>query len=294
MEQQKEEGLASLLAKAPELRGNVEIWRAYCALEQEYRAQLDAIHHGFVHGGVTKVLWWCWLQGLPAAPDLCKVCLESLVRHMPEDWQIFIVTEENYHRFITLPEFIEQKYQQGRISKAHFTDILRTELLVRHGGVWVDATVYCSRDAGAFLTSYPLFLYSQMARGCPGIPASNWLISSIPHHPILETVRDLLYIFWKKKDVTPNYFFYHFFLNMTIGKYPELWHLVPRYSNIPPHLLQWEMLEPYNERRMQQLLDMASFHKLTYRIPAGIPQEQLQASFLGKLLQRKRVWQLEG
>lgn len=54
MEQQKEEGLASLLAKAPELRGNVEIWRAYCALEQEYRAQLDAIHHGFVHGGGDK------------------------------------------------------------------------------------------------------------------------------------------------------------------------------------------------------------------------------------------------
>lgn len=290
---QKEENLASLLAKALELRGNVDIWRAYCALEQEYHAQLGAIHHEFVHGG-AKVLWWCWLQGLPAAPDLCKVCLESLVRHMPEDWQIYVVTEENYRRFITLPEVIEKKYRQGKISKAHFTDILRTELLVRHGGVWVDATVYCSRDAGTFLASYPLFLYSQIARGCPGIPASNWLISSIPHHPILETVRDLLHIFWQEKDAAPNYFFYHFFLNMAIGKYPELWHLVPRYSNIPSHLLQWEMLEPYNEQRMQQLLAMASFHKLTYRIPASIPQEQLQASFLGKLLQRKRVWQLEG
>lgn len=35
---------------------------------------------------------------------------------------------------------------------------------------------------------------------------------------------------------------------------------------------------------------MASFHKLTYRIPAGISEKQLQASFLGKLLQGKRVF----
>lgn len=34
--------------------------------------------------GHENIIWWCWLQGLDNAPEICRVCLESLRRWHPE------------------------------------------------------------------------------------------------------------------------------------------------------------------------------------------------------------------
>ena len=32
----------------------------------------------------------------------------------------------------------------GQITKTHLSDLLRLELLIRYGGTWIDATVFCT------------------------------------------------------------------------------------------------------------------------------------------------------
>ena len=88
-------------------------------------------------------IWFCWLQGLEQAPPLVKLCYEALGQKLP-DREIVVIDAKNVFDYITLPEEIVEKWKRGIIGPAHFSDLIRLELLVRYGGYWIDATVYLS------------------------------------------------------------------------------------------------------------------------------------------------------
>lgn len=210
-----------------------------------------------------KVIWWCWLQGEENAPDLCRACLSSLRRNLP-DFKINIVTEKNMWSLVTVPEYIRNKYEKGTISRTHFSDILRTCLLVEHGGVWIDSTVYCTGCHDDIL-SENLFWFSNIMRGDKGISFSSWLISAHKKEPVLMTIRDLLFLYWKNHSHLYHYFIYHFFGTMALEKYPEIAEKVPVFSNVPPHIMQNELFGEYSEKRFAHYVQMGDFHKLTYK-----------------------------
>lgn len=43
-----------------------------------------------------------------------------------------IITAENYRNYVTLPTDIEKKHDRGIIPNAHFTDLIRLELLIKY------------------------------------------------------------------------------------------------------------------------------------------------------------------
>lgn len=94
-------------------------------------------------GGVPKIVWFSWLQGIDQAPDLVKVCLASQRKHLP-DYEFRVFDLSNYQHWIELPEYIVRKYKKGLIPAASFSDLLRLSVLQKYGGVWMDATVFCS------------------------------------------------------------------------------------------------------------------------------------------------------
>ena len=90
-----------------------------------------------------KILWFCWLQGLDNAPLSVKKCIDVAAREMPQ-YTLRVITADNYKRWVALPVYIEEKYKKGYIPKAHMSDLLRVELLSAYGGIYMDASVYCS------------------------------------------------------------------------------------------------------------------------------------------------------
>ena len=85
------------------------------------------------------------------------------------DRNVHILTEENYRDYVTFPPFIQQKIDSGVISKTHMSDLLRLELLIRHGGLWLDATVLCtSPEVPAYMTDCDLFLFQDLKPGFDG------------------------------------------------------------------------------------------------------------------------------
>ena len=94
-----------------------------------------------------RKIWFCWLQGMENAPELVKVCHESLCKNI-KDREIVVLTNENLSQYVHLPEYIERKHKKGIIPDAAFTDMLRLELLCKHGGAWIDSTVLCTGEDG--------------------------------------------------------------------------------------------------------------------------------------------------
>ena len=214
----------------------------------------------------TKKIFWCWLQGEENAPLLCKKCLQSLRRQFT-NYEIVVVTDENMFSLVKIPDYIVEKYKKGIITRTHFSDILRTALIVEHGGVWIDSTVFCT-GYNTPVFDYPMFVFQDWKFDLEQpVVASSWFISAFKGHPILRSALDLLYDYWTNHNYLENYFLFHLFFKMATERYSELWKQVPRFSNIPPHILQFEMFDRYSEERFEQIKKMSDFHKLTYKHP---------------------------
>lgn len=233
-------------------------------IENKYKKFLNKLEYNKNTNEFSNKVWWCWFQGEENAPDLNRACLNSLKKNL-FDREIIVITDENYEQYIKLPQYIKEKYHKGIITKTHFSDILRTNLLVKYGGTWIDSSVLCtSYDRELFDKN--LFVYQNWKTGDDSIVASSWFITSEVNNPILKDTLNLLNEYWKKHNYLINYFLFHFFFAMATQKYNEQWRKVDRFSNLPPHILQFELLENYSNKRFEQIENMASFHKLNQKL----------------------------
>lgn len=114
-------------------------------LEKKYSWKLKEFDQNYVereHKNSNRI-WICWFQGLENAPELVKKCYQSVLENNKEK-EIILITNDNIHRYVQFPKYILEKWKKGQITNTHMTDLLRLELLTRYGGMWLDATVFCS------------------------------------------------------------------------------------------------------------------------------------------------------
>lgn len=238
-------------------------------LRKKYRKTVAAFQqaHTPQEGENSGKIWVCWLQGMESAPKLVQSCFASLQKHLPHR-QIVVLTQENYKNYVNFPAHIQEKIDNGTISKTHFSDLLRLELLIRYGGTWVDATVFCSGgNIPDYMLDSELFLYQTLKPGLDGHPTgiSSWFMTARSNHPILMLTRHLLHTYWKKHKKMGDYFLLHDCFQLAIEAYPEYWNTVIPFSNSTPHILLLRMFETYDAQLWQAVTQMTPFHKLTYK-----------------------------
>ena len=89
-----------------------------------------------------RPIWFCWLQGVAAAPPLVKACYNSLKQLA--GYSLVVIDNTNWREYVELPGYIVEKWEKGRIPAAMFSDLLRVELQIKYGGTWIDSTVLCT------------------------------------------------------------------------------------------------------------------------------------------------------
>ena len=219
-------------------------------------------------GGLnSNIIWWLWLQGESEAPDICKACLASLRLWHPEK-RIIVLDSKNISDYVTFPGHIQDKYKQGKISKAHYSDLLRVQLLVEHGGTWIDSTILCTGRKTEYIMHLPLFVFQWDS---PIFAASSWFMVSSPHNRIITLTRDLLFEYWKNYDYIMHYFLLHMFMNMAAEAYKSEWEKMPVMSNQPPFHMGDARYDDYSEERMRYFESISDFHKVSYKLKDGIP-----------------------
>ena len=143
---------------------------------------------------------------------------ESWRRHHP-DWEMRLWTDEN------LPDDLVRKEAYERLRKpAERSDIIRLEVLLRFGGVYVDTDVECLRSIDPLLEGVEFC----MAYNRPG-RVNNAVIGATPGHPILErAIRELRPVteYGLNKWGTGPYF-----LSKLIQQYPDVTIFPPGYFN---------------------------------------------------------------
>lgn len=215
----------------------------------------------------SNKVWICWFQGEEKAPDLVKACINSIRNNMP-DKEVIVLTNETIPLYVRFPEYIQKKWKSNKIPQAHYSDLLRVELLCKYGGMWIDATVLCtSNKIPECINDAPLFVYKQLdlvRLDYDPTVCSSWFISSYSNNNILLLTRKLLWNYWKKNSTLNNYFLFHIFFSLAARRYEEEWNKVPIYNNHSPHVLFFELNNKFNETRWNEIQKFSIFHKLNH------------------------------
>lgn len=217
---------------------------------------------------LDKTIWVCWLQGIDRAPSLVKKCYEALVKNKPEGFEIILLTSENIHDFVTFPHYIMDKYSKGIINHTHFSDILRTELLVNYGGCWVDATVFCSEKIPKYMVEGNMFVYKWSTFDKSVLKISSWWMYSKNRFILMEEVRSVLYNYWRNENRLIEYFLFHIIFSKVVDRNSfnqMLFKEIPYANNSNPHSLQGQLVFEYNEDRWNIMKGLSPVHKLTYK-----------------------------
>ncbi|MBR4343424.1 MAG: capsular polysaccharide synthesis protein [Lachnospiraceae bacterium] len=241
-------------------------------LEKKYRSildQFDNSYDSFLTHNYSNKVWICWLQGIQNAPPLVQKCFKSSKKNLT-DRDIVLITSKNMSDYVKLPEYILKKWKKGAITDTHLTDLLRLELLIKYGGLWLDSTVFCSEKRESipdYFFNSDLFFYQSLKPGRDGkaIYMSSWLINAKTNNKILMATRNLCYEYWKKNNKLNDYFLLHDFMSIVLERYNKEWEkIVPR-DNSTPHILLLKLFEEYNEDIWNSIKAQTPFHKLSYK-----------------------------
>ena len=220
----------------------------------------------------AKIVWFCWLQGLEDAPLVIKTCYSSIVRNL-KDREIRVIDGDNWKDYVELPDYVVQKWKEKQIPPAHFTDLLRLQLLIRYGGTWIDSTVLCTgitpeneHETFSFLDA-DLFIFQYTRPGSSqwgGI--GNWFITSNTNNEVLMVLRDMLYAYWKDYDCLINYYVFHLFFSMLREVYPEEIASMPYGYGARSLFLVTHWSEAFDQEKWTRLTSEVCFHKLAYSV----------------------------
>ena len=220
----------------------------------------------------SKRVWVCWLQGFDKTPELVKVCVASMREHL-KDREITLLSYDNYTDYAELPPHVVNRYEKGEMPPALFADLLRLEVLIRHGGTWMDASMwvtgYSDRDKELF--DADLFMFQALRRDDNRFyGTSNWFITACSGNRPLMVLRDVLTQYWKDYGVTLNYYMFHDFFYTIAQMYPAEIAAMPRRNRLLPLKLLQRLGDEYDEKWMKELQSRCGLHKLNYRVPAEV------------------------
>lgn len=144
-----------------------------------------------------RVAFTYWHQGFADAPPVIRACVAQLRCQNPK-WQIHALDEESVQDIVETIPISSEKF--SCLSLAHRSDLIRTRLLIDHGGVWIDPTVFVTQPFDSWLQSKMpagFFLFSRPGRDRL---ISNWFMSAQPKHPIFVELYKSLCAYWENNS----------------------------------------------------------------------------------------------
>ncbi len=217
----------------------------------------------------NNIIWQYWHDGEENAPLIIKKCFESIRNFMPNYKQI-IISFNTIKDYVELPQRYYDLLEKGKISRAHFSDVLRVYLLSKYGGTWVDSTIYLTdKIPDDIMNSSFCVLQKDPHKDNQENKMSCFFIHAKGYSEHIAMLKRILDSYWAENDYVINYFMFEHISTMLSDRTPELkteWELMPYYNAKElTEPLQLKLFEDFDEKKWLELTNNSSIHKLTYK-----------------------------
>lgn len=164
---------------------------------------------------MEKYIWTLWWQGEENAPELVKKCFINMKKYSGGA-EVVILDECNYRNYVDIPEIINEKFKEGKITITHLSDIIRFLLLDKYGGLWLDSTIYVSDYISDDMFNYDFFSIKNGTNDKKNISQNRWtsfLIGGKAGNVVFKDVLNMFIRYWENNDELACYFLIDFYLN---------------------------------------------------------------------------------
>ena len=238
-------------------------------------------------------IWICWWQGWEQAPEIVKICIES-IRRNANDHEVILITNDNYKEYVNIPSWVEQKRNKGIISRTHFADLLRLSLLAEHGGMWLDSTFFCVSPEIEKYFEYPVWSVKRPDYLHLSVASGNFanysLACDYDHRWVFATLRDFFLHYWKTNNSLVDYLTLDYLIVLAQRKDERIKKL---FDAIIPNNRRCDDLfialpKSYNKEYWNSLKEDTVLFKLSWKIdyPKMVHGKE---TFYGRLLNRNLV-----
>lgn len=245
------------------------------------------------HSGIPQIIYSLWLQGRDNAPSIVRLNLERWA-DLNQNYRIEILDRRAVETLLSgLPFDLDHFTPQA------LSDVVRAFLLMRTGGVWVDASVFPARPLDDWLpdvlTPSGFFAFE---RPGPDRPISSWFLAATAQNRMIRAWWNRIAAYWSVprtlregipedpvsavtswRDGFP-YFWFHYLFQSLLDQDAEFaasWANCIKMSAEPPHAMQARLGDSPQLGRFEiaRLAELAPVHKLNWR--ASYPVEALAA-----------------
>jgi len=217
---------------------------------------------------MEKTIYILWFQGFINAPDIIKKCVDSW-RYYNPNWNIILLDDNNLKDYIDLNEYFNVNKKFNQMLKSHLSDIIRTILLKKYGGVWADATLFCNQSLDNWLYKYTKNDFFAFDKPGPDRLISNWFLYSKKNGYIINKWLDSTIQYYKSHNTAHTYFIHHYLFGDLYNSdhiFKNNWDDVPKISADGPHSVQLKMFNDINNETKYQIDNKnIPLYKLTYK-----------------------------
>ena len=218
----------------------------------------------------NRMIWVCWLQGEANMPDIVRTCYNS-VKANANGREVVLITNENVEKYISIPKFIKDKVNNGKMSRTHFADYIRISLLKNYGGLWIDATVLVT-DKINIDCKLPFFSIKQKPDSIHFVSQYRWAVWILGCSPqigkiLFDCLENLFKAYLNKHSLFIDFFLFDYFLAVMYDEIPLVKQLVDNcpYNNPNAYELGNLLNKEFNEDAFVQLKENNTFHKLSWK-----------------------------
>ena len=187
-------------------------------------------------------IWVCWWSGAETAPPLVRKCISS-IRFARAGRPIYLITKDSYSKYLEIPPYIMDKVISGKMCIANFSDYLRFSLLEKYGGVWLDATIFCSSSLPKELLELPVFTCKGPVRIGRYISEYRWTsfcFGGYSNNPLFSFMREAFEVYWRNNKVAIDYLLVDYLIKIAYEEIPLISMLL---DNIPDNNIHRDDLQ---------------------------------------------------
>ncbi len=155
-------------------------------------------------------IWVCWWTGEDSAPQLVKKCIKSIKNNSPK-YNVNFIDKDTYTKYITIPEYMLKKINDNKMLIAHLCDYIRVSLLEKYGGIWLDATIYCTEQLPIDYFNMPVFTCKSVPTECGYLSKKRWVtfvLGGWKQNVFYKFLKDAFEEYWEKYDYAIDYLFF--------------------------------------------------------------------------------------
>ncbi len=219
----------------------------------------------------SKTIWTLWLQGdsPEVQPDVVRMCLKNMEKNCGSH-PLKILTAENYLDYADIPGYIIDKVKSGQISYTHLSDLIRVCLLLHHGGMWLDATIFTTKKIPEGIFDRNYFTVKHAEKKVRNVSKERWtgfLQASESNNILCDFVYHFFLEYWKKQKILIHYLLIDYVYALAYNEIPACRKILESVPLSNPELYNLDdlMSSRFDETLYKKLTAETMFFKLTWK-----------------------------